>query len=180
MGAYPFAQAVKYPKDMCPDCANVIGPVDVFANNPDDSKCEGAGIKLKPQWGGKIEGQAENDPTQHAFIDMSYGIRDHTDSEKFRKFVMETKRIAVPMCGLGIQLPKVHVQRQADCDYPVIRNKMDIDGVPRLVDIDGFKYCGHCNSKQTYQGYADHSWRSTAETCTNPECIMNNADIGEQ
>jgi len=48
-----------------------------------------------------------------------------------------------------------------------------MDGVPRMVDIDGLKYCGHCNSKQTYQGYADYSWRSTAETCTNPECIMN-------
>ena len=110
MGAYPFAQAVKYPKDMCPDCANVIGPVDVFANNPDDSKCEGAGIKLKPQWGGKIKEQADNDPTQHAFIDITYHIRDHTDSEKFRKFVMETKRMAVPMCQLGKQLPKGKVK----------------------------------------------------------------------
>ena len=176
MGAYPFAQAVKYPENMCPDCANVIGPVDVFGNNPDDSKCEGAGMKLKPQWGGKLEGQADDDPTQHAFIDISYGIRDHTDSEKFRKFVMETKRMAVPMCQLGKQLPKVHVERQAECEYPEIRRKMDMDGVPRMVDIDGHKYCGHCNSKQTYQGYADYSWRSTAETCTNPDCIMNGGE----
>ena len=66
MGAYPFSQAVKHPEHMCPDCANVIGPVDVFGNNPDDNKCEGAGMKLKPQWGGKLEGQAKNDPTQEA------------------------------------------------------------------------------------------------------------------
>ena len=113
---------------------------------------------------------------QHAFIDITYGIRDHTDAEKHRKFVMETKRMAVPMCQLGKQLPKVHVDRQAECEYPEIRRKMDMDGVPRMVDIDGHKYCGHCNSKQTYQGYADYSWRSTAETCTNPDCIMNGGE----
>ena len=38
MGAYPFAQAVKWPSNMCPDCANVIGPVDVCCNHPDDSQ----------------------------------------------------------------------------------------------------------------------------------------------
>ena len=176
MGAYPFSQAVKHPEHMCPDCANVIGPVGVFGNNPDDNKCEGAGMDLKPQWGGKLEGQAKDDPTQHAFIDISYDIRDHTDSEKHRKFVISTRRMAVPMCGLGKQLPKVHVLRQLDCDYPDIRKKMDCDGVPRMVDIDGFKYCGHCKCKQTYQGYADYSWRSSAETCTNPECIMNGGE----
>ena len=182
MGAYPFAQAVKYPKNMCPDCANVIGPVDVFANNPDDSKCEGAGIKLKPQWGGRLDDDEDLGwkSKQHAFIDISYSIRDHTDSEKHRKFAIETKRMSVPMCELGKQLPTVHVARQEVSQYPEIRKKMDMDGVPRMVDIDGFKYCGHCKSKQTYQGYADYSWRSTAETCTNPECIMNNKEIGQQ
>ena len=81
--------------------------------------------------------------------------------------------MAVPMCELGKQLPKIHVQRQSDCEYPEIRKKMDMDGVPRMVDIEGHKFCGHCHVKQTYQGYADYSWRSTAETCTNPDCIMN-------
>ena len=173
MGAYPFSQAVKWPTNMCPDCANVIGPVDVFGNNPDDSKCEGAGMQLKPQWGGKLKGQADDDPTQHAFIDISYGIRDHTDAEKHRKFVMETKRMAVPMCEIGKQLPKIHVERQLleNLEYPDIRKKMDCDGVPRMVDIDGHTFCKDCGDRKTYQAYADYSWRSTAERCTNPECV---------
>jgi len=179
MGAHPFSQQVKWPENMCKHCSNVIGPVGVFGNNPDDDKCEGAGIDLKPQWGGKLKEQADDDPTQHAFIDISYHIRDHTDSEKFRKFAMETKRMDVPMCELGKQLPKVHVQRQRISDYPEIRMKMDTEGVPRMVDIDGQDYCGHCGNHQTYQGYADYSWRSTAERCTNPECIMNGGPIGE-
>ena len=179
MGAYPFSQAIKWPKNMCKHCSNVIGPVDVFANNPDDSKCEGKGTTLKPQWGGKLEGQDEDDPTQHAFIDISYNVRDHTDAEKFKKFAMYTKRISVPMCELGKQLPFVHTKRQAISDYPEIRKELDMKGVPRIVDIEGKQICGYCKEHQTYQGYADYSWRSTAEVCTNPECFYNGGPIGE-
>jgi len=182
MGAYPFGQAVKNPENMCEHCSNLIGPVDVFANHPDDSKCEGAGMSLKPQWGGRLDDDEDLgwESIQHAFIEMSYNIRDHTDSEKFRKFAMETKRVSIPMCELGKQLPKIHVVRQKTSQYPEIRRKMDMDGVPRMVDIDGHNHCGHCGEPQTYQGYADYSWRSSAERCTNPECIMNNKEIGEQ
>ena len=176
MGAYPFSQVGTHPENICEHCSNIIGPVDVFANNHDDDKCEGKGVELKPQWGGKLEGQADDDPTQHAFIDISYYVRDHTDSEKFRKFAMYVKRMSVPMCELGKQLPKIHVKRQLMCDYPEIRAELDCKGVPRMVDIDGHKNCGHCNKKQTYQAYADYSWRSTAESCTNPDCIMNGGE----
>ena len=179
MGAHPIGQQVKWPKDMCPYCSNVIGPVDVFANNVDDTKCEGNGISLKPQWGGRREGQPEADPTQHAFIDISYSVRDHTDSEKFRKFAMYTKRIAVPMCELGEQLPYVHTERQMLSEYPEIRMQLDTKGVPRILDIDGETYCSHCSEHKTYQGYADYSWRSSLETCTNPECVMNGGPKGE-
>ena len=173
MGAHPFAQQVKWPSEMCEHCSNIIGPVDVFGNNPDDDKCEGKGVELKPQWGGKIEGQADDDPTQHAFIDISYYVRDHTDSEKFRKFAMYVKRMAVPMCELGKQLPYIHTERQMLSEYPEIRMQLDTKGVPRIVDIDGETYCSHCSEHKTYQAYANYSWRSSAETCTNPECVMN-------
>ena len=176
MGAHPIAQQVKWPKHMCEHCSNVLGPVGVFGNNPDDDKCSGAGMDLKPQWGGKLKGQADDDPTQHAFIDISYSVRDHSDSEKFKKFAMYSKRIEVPMCELGKQLPFVHTKRQMLSEYPEIRMELDMKGVPRILDIDSHTHCSHCGKLKTYQGYADYSWRSTLSTCTNPECIMNGGD----
>ena len=177
MGVYKIQDAVRHPEGMCKHCSNIIGPVEVFGNDPD--KHEGKGISLKPQWGGKLKEQADGDMTQHAFIDFSYYIRKHTDPEHAKKFVIDTKRMAVPLCELGKQLPFVHVQRQKISDYPEIREKLDMEGHPRILDVDGFKYCGHCSEHQTYQRYADDSWNSTLETCTNPECIMNGGPIGE-
>ena len=179
MGAHPFSQQVKWPEDMCEHCSNVIGPVGVFGNNPDDSKCEGAGMNLKPQWGGKFNGQSDDDMTQHAFIDISYHIRSHTDSEHAKKFVLETKHMAVPMCEIGKQLPFIHVDRQAHSEYPQIREQMDRDGVPRMVDIDGDLWCKFCNQHKTYQGYANGTWVSAAEMCTNPECVHNGGPVNK-
>ena len=175
MGVYKIQDAVKWPEGMCKYCSNIIGPVEIFGNDP--NKHEGKGISLKPQWGGRIKN--DESMTQHAFIDFSYYIRDHTDPEHAKKFVIDTKRMDVPLCELGKQLPFVHIQRQNETDYPEIREKLDRDGVPRMLDVDGFTYCGHCSSHQTYQAYADGSWNSTLEKCTNPECIMNGGPIGE-
>ena len=175
MGVYKIQDAVRHPEGMCKHCSNIIGPVEIFGNDP--NKHEGKGISLKPQWGGRLKD--DDSMTQHAFIDFTYYIRDHTDPEHAKKFVLEVKRMDVPLCELGKQLPFVHVQRQKITDYPEIREKLDMEGHPRLLDVDGFKYCGHCSSHQTYQAYADGSWNSTLEKCTNPECIMNGGPIGE-
>ena len=76
------------------------------------------------------------------------------------------------MCEIGKQLPKIHVERQLEenIEYADIRKKMDYDGVPRMVDIDGHTFCKDCSARKTYQAYADYSWRSTSERCTHPEC----------
>ena len=180
MGVYKFEDAVKQnPEGLCEHCSNIVGAVNIFGNDP--HKMEGKGIDLKPQWGCFSDSmlQGAEYHTYHAHISLSYDIRDHTDPEKAKEFVMETHNISVPLCKLGRELPIVHVKRQKETDYPEIRQKLDRDGVPRMLDIDGHTYCGHCSSHKTYQAYADGSWASTLETCTNPECIMNGGPIGE-
>ena len=56
---------------------------------------------------------------------------------------------------------------------------MDFDGVPRMVDIDGDLWCKFCNKHKTYQAYVNDSWKSTLETCTNPECAHNGGPINK-
>jgi len=168
MGVYKFEDAVRHPEGMCEKCSNVIGSVNVFGNSP--HKHEGEGIYLKPQWHFGKGGA-------HATLTLSYSIRSHTDPEHAKKFVMETKRMTVPLCELGEQLPFVHVDRQAHSDYPEIRKELDAKGVPRMVDIDGELFCKFCSQHRTYQAYADGSWVSPAESCTNPECVKNGGPV---
>ena len=177
MGVHKFQDQIKWPEDMCEHCSNVIGPINVFGNDP--NKHEGKGITLKPQWGGKCKGQSDDDMTQHAFIDFSYSIRSHTDPEHAKKFVIDTKRMDVPLCEIGKQLPFVHTDRQAHSEYPEIRKELDMKGVPRMVDIDGELWCKFCSCHKTYQAYSDGSWVSSAEICTNPECVQNGGPVNE-
>ena len=83
------------------------------------------------------------------------------------------------MCEIGKQLPFIHVDRQAHSEYPQIREQMDRDGVPRMVDIDGDLWCKFCNQHKTYQGYANGTWVSAAEMCTNPECVHNGGPVNK-
>ena len=179
MGSYKFEEAVKHPETMCKDCSNIIGSIDVFANDP--HKAEGKGIKLSPQWGCFSDSmlQGAEYHTYHAYIMLSYSIRDHTDPEKAKKFVMETKHMDVSLCKLGKQLPFIHTDRQDHSEYPEIRKKLDRDGVPRMLDIDGHLFCKFCGNHKTYQAYANGSWKSTLETCTNPECSQNGGPINK-
>ena len=137
-----------------------------MGNSP--HKHEGKGIAIKPQWGG-----------EHATISVRYNIRSHTAPEHAKKFVLESKHMFVNLCEIGKQLPFVHVERQAHNEYPEIRKELDAKGVPRLLEVDGEKWCKFCNSHQTYQAYANGAWVSPYESCTNPECVKNGGIIDE-
>ena len=170
MGIYKFEDAVMHPEGLCEDCSNIIGNIHVMGNSP--HKHEGKGITIKPQW-------MLSDKESHATISVRYNIRSHTDPEHAKKFVIDCKDMRINLCEIGKKLPFVHVERQAHNEFPEIRKELDAKGVPRLVEIDGEKWCKFCNCHQTYQAYANGSWVSPVESCTNPECVKNGGTIDE-
>ena len=170
MGHFKFEDAVAYPDDMCPDCANIIGAVNIHGNSP--HKHEGAGISLKPQWF-----SSSPDETSHATFSFQYLLRSHTDPEHAKRFVVDTKHHQIRLCELGRQLPTVHVSRQPH-DEKTLREIVS-EGAPRVLQIDGDKWCKYCNTHQTFAAYADGSWVSPVEACTNPECVKNGGPVDQ-